>query len=251
MNRIQAVFTTAIALSLGSLFLPGQAQAAYPSREIFDLAVQRYSLKLDSDRSGCANYANPNTLQTLDDYRVLFVIRMTDRDSPGSLCNGVFETKGVRVKCATEEVSYGGLPVRPEEEWRRDAKVAQKVCAVRSPQPLASLDTAFFDRVRQSYTLFLERGSFEQRQGCSFYANPKTVSGRKNERYVSVLNQAGENDGTICRGVFKFFNLSVRCQTGEISYAEHLGSPATWKENWQKRPQVADRICKLPLRSPT
>ena len=214
------------------------AQAAYPPREIFDLAVKRYSVKLDSDRSSCANYANPNTLQHFGEYQTLSVIQMVDRDSPGSLCNGVFAFKVVRVNCSTSDVSYSNTSiVRPGDQWSKNAAIAEKVCSIRPP-----FDAEVYDRSRKEYSLFLERT-----RACSFYANPKTLGITKEERRISVLNrQSDQGDGTICNGVFNFFDLTVRCKTGEVSYAEHLGSPATWKEEWQKNAKVAEQICKLP-----
>jgi hypothetical protein len=214
------------------------AQAAYPSRAIVDLTIERYSLLLESDRSSCAYYANPDTLQILSD-RSLSVVKMINRESPGTACNGVFDFQVVRVKCATNEVAYGNSVVGEVREWQQNVAVAEKVCGVRMPY-----DREVFTMASEQYSLLVDRG----RDSCAQYVDPSSLSidGSKNQRRVGLLIRGDEESGTACRGVFEFKDLTVRCDTDEVSVADHHGSPASWVEDWQKDDAIAQQICALP-----
>jgi hypothetical protein len=102
-------------------------------------------------------------------------------------------------------------------------------------------DQETYDFVTSKYTLLLE----QTRGGCGYYANPNTLSITGNERTVSILMMRGQPGGTACNGVFEFQVLSVRCQTGEVSYSEQLASPANWQEDWHSNAEVAQQICSL------
>jgi hypothetical protein len=213
------------------------AQAAYPSRAIVDLTIERYSLLLESDRSSCAYYANPDTLQTLSE-RSLSVVKMINRERPGTACNGVFDFQVVRVKCATNEVAYTNSVVEEVREWRQNEEVALKVCGVSMPY-----DREVFTLAAEQYSLLVDRG----RDSCARYVDPNSlkINSSNNQRQIGLLIRS-ERSGTACQGVFEFKNLAVRCETDEVSVADHHGSPASWVEDWQKNAAIAQQICALP-----
>jgi hypothetical protein len=214
------------------------AHGAYPSRAIVDLTIERYSLLLESDRSSCAYYANPDTLQILSD-RSLSVVKMVNRERPGTACNGVFDFQVVRVKCATNEVAYSHSVVGEVREWQQNAAVAEKVCGVQMPY-----DREVFALASEQYSLLVERG----RDSCARYVDPGSlaIDGSNNQRRVGLLIRGDEESGTACRGTFEFKDLTVRCDTNEVSVADHHGSPASWVEDWQKNTAIAQKVCALP-----
>jgi hypothetical protein len=214
------------------------ALAAFPSRKITELAAQRYNLPIRDTRSACTTYVNPGTLQNLGEETTFSTLTTINRKSPGSACNGVFELGVVGVKCTTEEVTFTN-PINPatRSAYEKNPAVAQKLCSIRPPY-----DGAMFDLARKQHSLFLER----DRASCSYYADPSTLRiNDKENRAIAVLYLRDEQGGTACRDTFKFFDLSVRCKTKEVSYAEHIGSVASWQESWESRPEVAAKICAL------
>jgi len=215
-------------------------EAAYPNRAVFDLTVERYTLLLETDRSSCGYYANPDTLQVLEE-RSLSVIQMVNRERPGTACNGVFDFQVVRVKCATEEVAYSNSVVGEVREWKKNPDVAQKVCGVQQPY-----DRDVFTLASSQYSLLVARG----RDSCATHVDPSSLGIEDNQRRISALIHGDNQSGTACRGVFEFKDLTVRCNTEEVSFADHLGSVANWVEDWQKNSAIAQKICALPSATP-
>jgi hypothetical protein len=230
-------WTRAIALLLGISFsvAAGSAYAAYPDEDSLNLAIERYNLLLETDRSSCGYYANPNTLQIFKTVgvRTVSVIRMVNRDRPGTACNGVFEVRSVGVQCDTQEISYTYQPTGTwEPDWQRNESVARQVCDL--PEiDLNNYDRDFFELARSQYQLFVSR----DRSSCGYYANPNTLNVEGDDRTISVLVQRDAESGTICRGVFQFRDLGVRCATGEVAYDNR---------RWVRNAEVADRVCTLP-----
>lgn len=236
LNPLQQFGIGCVAVSGALSLTAAVADAAYPNRAIFDLTVERYDLLLESDRSSCAYYGNPDTLQILSE-RSLSVVRMVNRETPGTACNGVFDFQVVRVKCATEEVAYSHSVVGEVREWQKNAAVAEKVCGVQLPY-----DRDVFTLASSQYSLGVARG----RDSCATSVDPSSLNIRNNQREISALIHGDEESGTACRGVFEFKDLSVRCDTEEISLADHHNSPATWVEDWQKDAAIAQKVCALP-----
>lgn len=103
-------------------------------------------------------------------------------------------------------------------------------------------DQETYNFVRHKYNLLLQIS----RGGCSYYANPQTLSVQGNTRVISVLLTRGDvGGGSACNGIFEFLRLTVRCQSQEISYSDAIGSPANMGEEWQQNLEVANRICSL------
>lgn len=103
-------------------------------------------------------------------------------------------------------------------------------------------DQETYNFARKRYNLLIRMS----RDGCSYYANPQTLSIQENTRIVSVLLTRGEvGGGSGCNGIFQFLRLTVRCQNQEISYSDAIGSPANQQEEWQPNLEVANRICSL------
>ena len=229
-------------IGVGTLGLnPLAAEAAYPNQAIFDLTVERYSLLLESDRSSCAYYANPNTLQVLGEETSLSVVQMVNRERPGTACNGFFDFQSVRVKCATGEVVYSNRVRGEDTGWEKKPEVAEKVCSQKPPY-----DQEVFNLASSQYSLLVGRG----RDSCATYVDPSSLKIQDNQRNLSALIRGDEQSGTACNGLFEFKDMSVRCSTAEVSLADHLGSVATWVEDWQKNDTIAQQICDLPSTSP-
>lgn len=225
-------------IGVGALFLSSStAEAAYPNQAIVDLTVERYSLLLETDRSSCSYYANPNTLQVLGEERSLSVIQMVNRERPGTACNGVFDFQSVRVKCATEEVVYGNSVIGEVTGWEKKPEVAQQVCNQQQPY-----DREVFALASSQYSLLISRG----RDSCATYVDPDSLQVEGNQRNLSALIRGDEQSGTACRGLFEFKDLTVRCNSSEVSLVDHVGSVATWAEDWQQNANVAEQICALP-----
>ena len=110
------------------------------------------------------------------------------------------------------------------------------------PSQAALPDQETYNFVRHKYNLLLQIS----RGGCSYYANPQTLSVQGNIRVMSVLLTRGDGGGgSACNGIFEFLRLTVRCQSQEISYSDAIGSPANIGEEWQQNLEVANRICSL------
>lgn len=110
------------------------------------------------------------------------------------------------------------------------------------PSQAALPDQETYNFARQKYNLLVQIS----RGGCSYYANPQTLSIEGNTRILSVLLTRGETGGgSSCNGIFEFLRLTVRCQSQEISYSEAIGSPANIVEEWQLNEEVTNRICSL------
>jgi hypothetical protein len=236
LNPLQQFGIGCVAVSGALSLTAAAADAAYPNQAIFDLTVERYHVLLESDRSSCAYYANPDTLQVLSE-RSLSVVRMVNREAPGTACNGVFDFQVVRVKCATQEVAYSNSVVAEVREWQKNAAVAEKVCEIQLPY-----DRDVFVLASSQYSLQVERG----RDSCATSVDPSSLDISNNQRKILALIHGDEESGTACRGVFEFKDLSVRCDTEEISLVNHNGSPATWVEDWQKDAAIAQKVCALP-----
>ena len=100
----------------------------------------------------------------------------------------------------------------------------------------------------QRYSLYLKSG-----RGCSYFANPKTVEKNgttaPNERFIYVLNapRPNDQDGQVCRGVFRFLWLTVNCRTQVLAFRDSAASIAE-QERMQityRDPEVAAKICAL------
>jgi hypothetical protein len=218
------------------------AIAAVPSRNITELAAKRYSLPIRDTRSACTIYANPGTMQSFGEETTFSTLTVINQQRPGTACNGVFELGIVGVKCTTQEVTFTN-PINPATKtpYEKDPAVASKLCSIRPPY-----DGAMFDLARKQHSLFLE----QDRASCSYYADPSTLNvtekvDLRGDRSITALYLRDDKGGTACRDTFKFFDLSVRCKTNEVSYAEHIGSIPSWKETWESKPEVAAKICAL------
>lgn len=113
--------------------------------------------------------------------------------------------------------------------------------ALCTPAQAALPDDESYEFVTSRYNVLLE----QRRNGCAYYANPRTLVSQGNDRRLSVL--LIQNNGSLCNGTFEFQVLSVRCQSREVSYSVRIGSPANWVENWQQIPAVADPVCSMPV----
>ncbi|HEY9858284.1 MAG TPA: hypothetical protein V6D16_02180 [Candidatus Obscuribacterales bacterium] len=112
------------------------------------------------------------------------------------------------------------------------------------PARAALPDQETYDFVTERYTLMLE----DTRGGCSNYANPATLSQASDNSpllSVTVLQTRGENGGSMCNGVFEFKQLSVNCQTAEVTYRDLTGSPASWNEQPYQNEDLANKVCSL------
>jgi hypothetical protein len=98
-----------------------------------------------------------------------------------------------------------------------------------------------YNSATSQYTLLLH----QSRDGCGYYANPKTLSVNGNQRYLSVLLTRGDPGGSACNGVFEFQVLSVNCQAQQVSYSNRIHSPADWVEEWHPDRDVADKVCSI------
>lgn len=113
---------------------------------------------------------------------------------------------------------------------------------VNLPSPAALPDQETYNFVRKRYNFLIEMS----RGGCSYYANPQTLSIQENTRIISVLlTRSDVGGGSACNGIFHFLRLTVRCQNREISYSDAIGSRANQVEEWQPNLEVTNRICSL------
>jgi hypothetical protein len=121
--------------------------------------------------------------------------------------------------------------------------------AIQVPPAIAAPpDRETKDLILQRYSLYLNSG-----RGCSYFANPKTLEKNgttaPNERFIYVLNAARPdgNDGSLCRGVFRFLWLTVNCRTQVLAFRD--SAPSIAERERQKTtyrdPEVAAKICAL------
>lgn len=105
---------------------------------------------------------------------------------------------------------------------------------------LAALpDTDSYKYVTGRYTLYLQ----STRSGCTYTANPQTLTRQANLRSMSVLLTRGKEGGSACNGVFKFEQLQVNCSNQKIYYDEQLAFAQS--PQWFFSPEIAVKVCSL------
>lgn len=121
-----------LALGLGCSLLSNLSHAALPDPETVEFIRERYSLIIDTQRSGCSYYANPETLGVQGRNRSISVLLMRG-PSGGTMCNGVFKFQVLSVQCNSNHVSYSdriGSPANDEENWVHNPEVARTICSL-------------------------------------------------------------------------------------------------------------------------
>ncbi|MGE5660167.1 MAG: hypothetical protein ACM37W_26555 [Actinomycetota bacterium] len=118
------------------------------------------------------------------------------------------------------------------------------VAFISLPSVAGTPDRETWEYITHRYHLLLE----ETRDSCGYYANPNTLSKLEGGvRGLSVLLMHSQRGGSMCQGVFQFQEMTVKCQTGEVAYADRRGSPANWGTlEFQRKPEVARKVCTLP-----
>ncbi|HEY9908455.1 MAG TPA: hypothetical protein V6D18_12715 [Thermosynechococcaceae cyanobacterium] len=103
--------------------------------------------------------------------------------------------------------------------------------------------------IRQRYSVYLASG-----RGCSYFANPKTLDKNRlpnspDDRRITVLNapRSNDEDGKLCRGVFRFLWLTVNCRTKVITFRD--SAPSLEEQERQKityvDESVSSKVCAL------
>lgn len=106
-------------------------------------------------------------------------------------------------------------------------------------------DPETYAYIKSRYSLLLHEG----RDGCAYYANPKAIAGRANQRRLPVLLASGVNGGSMCNGMFEFRSLLVDCDTNLITYTDTVGSPADWKSQQYVDPDIIAKVCPLSFQT--
>lgn len=100
-------------------------------------------------------------------------------------------------------------------------------------------DAETYKFVTSRYKLYIEN----TRGGCTYLANPQTLSRQGERRSISVLLTRGQDGGSACNGVFEFQQLQVNCNNQQIYYDEQL--PGSEAPRWFSHPVVAQTVCLL------
>jgi hypothetical protein len=100
-RKVVAALTAGIVAAC--LIIPARGNTALPDTETYDFVKGKYTSLLDEDRGGCGYYARPEAISQNGEIRELTVLH-TAGPSGGTMCNGVFSFKVLRVDCNTAEI---------------------------------------------------------------------------------------------------------------------------------------------------